>query len=54
VLADKEGAFATFSSLSLGSRILSRAIHGYYYDFLGRVVRSRNGCRTSATTPKRS
>jgi len=34
VMADKEGAFATFSNLKLGSRILVRALHGYFYDFL--------------------
>lgn len=34
VLADKEGAFVTFTNLKLGSRVLVRALHGYYYDFL--------------------
>jgi len=34
VLADKSGAFAAFTNLTLGSRILVRALHGYYYDFL--------------------
>ncbi len=34
VMAEKNGAFVTFSSPRLGSRILSRAVHGYYYDFL--------------------
>ena len=34
VMADKAGAFATFANLTLGSRILVRALHGYYYDFL--------------------
>ncbi len=34
VMADKAGAFVTFSNLTLGSRILVRALHGYYYDFL--------------------
>ncbi len=34
VLADKAGAFATFANLELGSRILVRALHGYYYDFI--------------------
>jgi len=34
VLAEKEGAFTTFTNLTLGSRVLTRAIHGYYYDFL--------------------
>ncbi len=34
VMADKAGAFATFANLELGSRILVRALHGYYYDFL--------------------
>lgn len=34
VMADKSGAFATFANLELGSRILVRALHGYYYDFL--------------------
>ncbi len=39
VLAEKEKAFTTFTSLQLGSRILGRAVHGYYYDFL----RTRGG-----------
>jgi len=34
VLADKSGAFATFANLTLGSRILVRALHGYFYDFI--------------------
>jgi hypothetical protein len=34
ILADKQRAFVTFASLQLGSRIVSRAVHGYYYDFL--------------------
>ena len=34
VLADKSGAFATFANLTLGSRVLVRALHGYYYDFI--------------------
>ena len=34
VLAEKSGAFATFANLTLGSRILVRALHGYYYDFI--------------------
>lgn len=34
VMADKSGAFVTFSNVELGSRILVRALHGYYYDFL--------------------
>ncbi|MFB6247243.1 MAG: S46 family peptidase [Salinibacter sp.] len=34
ILADKEKAFLTFANLELGSRILTRALHGYYYDFL--------------------
>ena len=34
VMADKAAAFATFANLELGSRILVRALHGYYYDFL--------------------
>ena len=34
ILADKHRAFVTFANLQLGSRILSRAVHGYYYDFL--------------------
>lgn len=34
VIADKNGAFVAFSSTQLGSRILSRAIYGYFYDFL--------------------
>lgn len=39
VLAEKDKAFTTFASLQLGSRILGRAVHGYYYDFL----RTRGG-----------
>jgi len=34
VMADKAGAFVTFANLQLGSRILVRALHGYFYDFL--------------------
>ena len=34
ILADKHKAFVTFASVQLGPRILSRAVHGYYYDFL--------------------
>jgi hypothetical protein len=34
ILADKEKAFLTFANLELGSRVLTRAVHGYYYDFL--------------------
>jgi len=34
VIADKRGAFVTFANLNLGSRILVRALHGYYHDFL--------------------
>ncbi|MFB6098043.1 MAG: S46 family peptidase, partial [Salinibacter sp.] len=34
VMADKAGAFEVFSNLKLGSRILVRALHAYYYDFL--------------------
>ncbi|MFB6271296.1 MAG: S46 family peptidase [Salinibacter sp.] len=34
IIADKASAFTTFSNLKLGSRILVRALHGYYYDFL--------------------
>lgn len=34
ILADKHRAFVGFANVKLGSRILSRAVHGYYYDFL--------------------
>jgi hypothetical protein len=34
ILADKQSAFLTFANLRLGSRILTRAVHAYYYDFL--------------------
>jgi len=34
VLADKNEAFVTFASTRIGSRILSRALHGYYLNFL--------------------
>lgn len=34
VNAEKAGAFTTFGNLRLGSRILVRALHGYFHDFL--------------------
>jgi hypothetical protein len=34
ILADKQKAFLTFANIQIGSRILTRAVHGYYYDFL--------------------
>lgn len=34
ILASKERAFLTLASVELGSRILTRGIYGYYYDFL--------------------
>jgi len=34
ILADKQRAFMTFANVDIGSRILARAAHGYYYDFL--------------------
>ncbi len=34
ILADKQRAFLTFANVDVGSRILARATHGYYYDFL--------------------
>ncbi len=34
ILADKHGAFLTFSNVTLGSRIFARAVHAYYHDFL--------------------
>ncbi|MFP4228815.1 MAG: S46 family peptidase [Salinivenus sp.] len=37
--ADREKAFTTMGSVQLGSRVLTRALHGYYYDFL----RTRGG-----------
>lgn len=43
ILADKQKAFLTFANLELGSRILTRAVHGYYYDFL----------RTRGASPER-
>lgn len=39
VLADRQKAFTTMGSVQLGSRVLTRALHGYYYDFL----RTRGG-----------
>ena len=39
ILAEKDKAFTTFPNLRVGSRILGRAVHGYYYDFL----RTRGG-----------
>lgn len=34
ILSDKQRAFMTFASVDLGSRIMARGVHGYYYDFL--------------------
>lgn len=34
VIADKDAAFVAFSNIRLGSRVLTRAIYGYFYDFL--------------------
>jgi len=34
ILADKQSAFLTLANVRLGSRILTRAVHAYYYDFL--------------------
>lgn len=34
ILAEKENAFLTLANTTLGSRVLSRAVHAYYYDFL--------------------
>jgi hypothetical protein len=34
ILADKHRAFLTFANVKVGSRILARAVHAYYYDFL--------------------
>ncbi len=34
VIADKNGAFVGFSNATLGSRILSRGVYAYFYDFL--------------------
>lgn len=34
ILADKHKAFLTFANTQIGSRILTRAVHAYYYDFL--------------------
>mgnify|MGYP000055269676 CR=1 FL=1 len=43
ILADKEKAFLTFANLQIGARVLTRAVHGYYYDFL----------RTRGASPER-
>ena len=58
ILADKHRAFVTFANLQLGSRILSRAVHGYYYDFLrtrgaspDRVQDIRSDAETIANWP---
>jgi len=58
ILADKHRAFITFANLQLGSRILSRAVHGYYYDFLrtrgaspDRVQDIRSDAETIANWP---
>lgn len=51
VMAEKSGAFVTFSNVRLGSRILARAVHGYYYDFLrtrGAQPRRVQNIRTDA------
>lgn len=34
ILADKHKAFLTFANVEIGSRILTRGVHAYYYDFL--------------------
>ena len=34
ILAEKDKAFTAFASQNLGSRVLARALFGYYYDFL--------------------
>ncbi|WP_022834357.1 S46 family peptidase [Salisaeta longa] len=36
ILADKAAAFVAFGSTELGSRVLSRAVYGYFYDLLKR------------------
>ncbi|PEN15187.1 hypothetical protein CRI94_02575 [Longibacter salinarum] len=36
VAAEKNNAFAAFSATSIGSRILTRAVYGYFYDTLKR------------------
>jgi hypothetical protein len=33
-IAGKSGAFTAFSNVDLGSRVLTRAVYAYYYDFL--------------------
>ncbi len=43
ILSDKHNAFLTVANVELGSRILARAVHGYYYDFL----------RTRGASPER-
>ena len=34
ILSDKENAFLTLANTTLGPRVLTRAVHAYYYDFL--------------------
>lgn len=34
ILSDKHKAFLTFANVELGSRILTRGLHAYYYDFI--------------------
>lgn len=34
VVADKNSAFFAFSNVNIGSRVLTRAVYAYYYDFL--------------------
>jgi len=34
ILSDKETAFLTLANTTLGPRVLTRAVHAYYYDFL--------------------
>jgi len=43
VMADKAGAFVGFTSTSIGSRILTRGVYAYFYDFL----------RTRGASPER-
>ena len=59
ILADKENAFLTLANTTLGPRVLTRAVHAYYYDFLrkrgaraDRVQSIRNDAETMQDWPE--
>ena len=58
ILAEKDNAFLTLANTTLGPRILTRAVHAYYYDFLrkrgaraGRVQNIRDDAETMRDWP---